>query len=952
MKWLLAILVFIPFSKGLSAQALVHEKVLENGFTVIVFENHEQPQAYGAVVVKAGAKHDPADATGMAHYLEHMLFKGTTTMGTIDYEKEKIWLDSITFYYEKLGQTKDEKNREQIQLKINELSIKAGEFAIPNEVDRMLAEIGSLGVNAYTTFESTVYHNTFPSNQLEKWMDIYSHRFQEPVFRLFQAELETVYEEKNRKMDDLGSSIFEYYLKHFFKSHPYGQQTIIGETEHLKNPPLKKMYDYFNTYYVANNMALIVSGDVTPNEVFALAEKKFASLKAKPIPTFKTFDEKPFNGREVLKIRKTPVKAGVIGYRIPPNKHPDITALNIVANLLSNSAASGSVDQLINDNKIMMGGLQYMPYNDGGTAFLYFVPKILVQSMGKAERLMMKCIEDVKKGNFTDEEFEAVKSNMTKQIILSTENNTVAANNMINDFVKQVEAGNFLSEIEKIKSLTKQDVIAVANTYFGENSLAMYSRMGFPKKDKLKKPPFKPVIPKNEVKSSYYQKWKNLDEKKPVSRFVDFKKDIDSIALGQNCYILKNKNPFNNIVSMSMIFGVGKHDIPILEYADKYITICGTTKTPINDFNAKLYTIGCSFTADVNYNQVVLRLNFPEEHLKSVMSIMAELLHHPSEDKAILKKIKREIRTDKLLNKRSTEYWSDALTAYALYGKNSPFLTQLSFKDFKKYGIKELSKAVRNLSKASLKIYYTGNLDNQQLTKIIDSAGFVGIREQPSPIYTVPKIESEKNIVYLLNSRKARQSQIECLKVGNAYTLAQTASINGFNKYFGGDMSSLMFQEIREFRSLAYSTSASYSIPGLTGIKCTFSAYAGTQNDKTNECVDVLYQLVNNMPFYEQRFNGVKSSLLQNAQASRPGFRSLISTVESWKRKGYSIDPSQYNLEKYQSLTFNDITSFYQQNIQPKPTAICITGKLRSFNTKKLNQYGKVIKIKKRKLVH
>jgi zinc protease len=933
------------------AQQPVFEKKLANGFTIYVMENHDQPQVFGAVAVRAGSKNDPRDATGMAHYLEHMLFKGTTTMGTINYMEEKIWLDSITFYYDKLGQTREESKRLNIQLKINELSIKASSFAIPNEIDKMLAEIGGTNVNAYTTVESTVYHNSFPPNQLQKWMELYSHRFQQPVFRLFQSELETVYEEKNRKMDDMGTSIFEFYLKNFFKNHPYGQQTTIGETEHLKNPSLKKMYQYLETYYVPNNMALVLSGDVNHEEVFALAEEKFGTLKQKPIPEFPTFEEKEFNGKEIIRIRRTPVKAGVIGYRLPKNTNADMPVLEVISSLLSNSASSGSIDKVLNDNKIMMGGLEYMPYNDGGAAFLYFVPKFPFQRMRKAENLVVKCVTDIKDGNFTEEELIAVKTNRLKQVQLSFESNNASATNLINAFIKGVAPQDYFNDIEKIKNVSKSDIQRVARNYFGDNSLAMYSRMGFPKKDKLSKPPFKPVVPKNEVNSEYYSEWKKINSKKTKPSFIDFKAEIDSVNVNSNFYILRNKNKFNKIVTMNLAFGTGKHYLPVLEYLDNYLMLCGTSKTPINQFNQKLYALGCTFIAETSTSQFTLKLSFPEENLTEVLTLIKELLTETRNDPASLSKIKREIRTDKLMNNRSVDYWSDALNAYAVYGEKSGYIDKMSFKEMKKGGTKQLMNAVNEVWASSLKIIYTGNISNTELVSTLNSCGFNTERKQPQPLYLPEKKEHASSIVYLVNSRKARQSQINLLKVGEPYAIKNVPVSNAFNKYFGGDMSSLMFQEIREFRSLAYATSASYASPAVAGVKCLFTAYAGTQNDKTNECVDVLYNLVNDMPKHPERFGTIMSSLKEISAASRPSFRSMMSTIENWKRKGYTDDPSKFLLPNYERLSFDDLVAFYEKAIQSKSTVICIAGKLKSFDTGKLKKYGAVKKIKKRKLV-
>ena len=941
-------LIFAPVFGG--AQSKVFQKILPNGFTIYVLENHDQPQVYGAVAVRAGSKNDPHDATGIAHYLEHMLFKGTTDMGTKNFTEEKIWLDSISFYYDILGKTIDETKRLKIQLKINQLSIKAGEYAIPNEMDRMLAQIGSTNVNAYTTVESTVYHNSFPPNQLEKWMEIYAHRFQDPIFRLFQSELETVYEEKNRKMDDRFTPLFEFYLKHFFEKHPYGQQSTLGETEHLKNPSLTKMYEFYQNYYVPNNMLLVISGDVNHEYVFDLAEKKFSSWKSKPIPEYPIYAERDFKGKEIIRIRRTPWKGGVIGYRLPKNTSEDMPALEVISNLLSNGTSSGSLDKLLNDNKIMMGGLEYMPYNDGGTAFLYFVPKIF-QSLGNAEKRALKCIKDIQEGNFTEEELTAVKTNRLKQFQLSYESNTASATNLINAFIKGVDPNDYFNDIEKINKLTKEEIKTVAKKYFGDNCLAMYSRIGPEKKDKLSKPPFKPVVPKNEVKSTYCQEWEKINSIKPQPNFIDFKKEIDSINVNNNFSIFKNANPVNKIVSMNLIFGTGKHYLPILEYADNYLMDCGTVSTPVNDFDKQLYALGCTFNIDVSNYQFIVKLSFPEENLNSVLKLMNDLLTHPRNDKKAIKKIKRERRADKLVNSRSVDYWSDALEAYAVYGNKSGFIDKVSFKEMKRGGTSAILKAVNEVWNSSLKIFYTGNISNDNLISAFNANGFNSTRKEAQPLYIPQKIEHAKPIVYLVNSRKARQSQINLLKVGNPYSRTNSPASNAFNKYFGGDMSSLMFQEIREFRSLAYATSASYAAPQVEGAKCLFSAYAGTQNDKTNECVDVLYEIVNKMPKHIERFNTIKSSLIEMSSSSRPSFRSMISIIESWKKRGYTADPSKFLLPKYNELSFEEMYSFYENSIQSKTTIICIAGKLKSFDRKKLEKYGQLKKMKKRDLV-
>ncbi|MBA3899863.1 MAG: insulinase family protein, partial [Bacteroidetes bacterium] len=365
---LLASITSIKAQKSTSPKDPIGLKkfTLSNGLTVLLSENPELPQVYGGVVVKAGGKNDPSDATGIAHYLEHMLFKGTQTMGSIDYAQEKPILDKITELYAELGKTNSEDGRKKIQMEINQQSIKAADFAIANELDKILAEMGSSGVNAFTTEEFTAYHNSFPSNQIERWLDVYSHRFINPVFRLFQSELETVYEEKNRMMDNGFSLAYEKFMASFYKNHPYGQQSIIGSTVHLKNPPLHKMYEFYDQYYVANNMALILSGDFKAEEIMPIIEAKFGAWRTGEVPAFPDYKEDAFKGREVVEVKMTPIKAAVMGFRTVPNGHADLPALMVCNNLLSNEEQSGLLDRLITDGEVMATALMPMTYNDNG----------------------------------------------------------------------------------------------------------------------------------------------------------------------------------------------------------------------------------------------------------------------------------------------------------------------------------------------------------------------------------------------------------------------------------------------------------------------------------------------------------------------------------------------------------------------------------------------------------
>jgi zinc protease len=933
--------------KGFIDPLNLKEFTLNNGLKVYLSENHDVPQVFGLVVVKAGGKNDPADATGMAHYLEHMLFKGTTTLGTIDYEKEKPYLDKINDLYEQLGNTSNEEERKNIQKQINEQSILAGEYAIANEMDKLLSKIGSTDVNAFTTEDFTAYFNTFPSNQIDRWLDLYSHRFQEPVFRLFQSELETVYEEKNRGLDDTFGQVFEQFLKNFYKNHPYGQQDIIGSTEHLKNPPLKKMYEYFNNYYVANNMALILSGDFNTDEIFPIINEKFGKWRVGDVPEFPNFDEASFNGREVVTKNLTPIKVGILGFRAPKNGHDDATAMSVAINILSNAEQTGFIDKISMEGKIMQAGVFAIPYNDYGATLVFYVPKIIGQSHEAAEDIVKEAFTKLKAGDFSDEFLQAIKKNMVQEWELKWESNDERALEIANAFVQKRDWKEYVAETNRINKLTKEDIVRVANEYFSDNYLCFQSKMGKPNNEKLAKPNFEPVIPKNEAKSQYAQKFETIPTKNPSPKFVDFNNDISTIIDKKYKTFHATKNPFNNIFDIEIRYGVGKYDMPILEQTAAYLNLVGTDTKTASEIKEELYKIGASFYVSVNDESFSIFVSGNDRQIDATLKIIGNFILKAAKDEKQVKKVLEDFEVEKKFNRNEPSHIADALNQYALYDNKSSFKRQLNAKQLKKLTSDQLLNAFKEVQQYELNIYYTGNLALEKVQKIFNAhfPTHMDIKPQVAPV-EIERKKTDKTIIYLVDRKNAVQSQIYFNIEGKPRDNNQIPYMNAFNNYFGEDMSSLVFQEIREFRSLAYSAYGRYRPAKTVGKNNLFVGYIGCQADKTLDAMNAMLELINNMPEKRERMDIISSSLKESANANRPGFRSLLKTVDTWKKAGYTEDPNKINLMAYEKINFDDIVNFYQNEVKQKPIIISIVGDAKRFDLKELAKYGEIIKVK------
>lgn len=929
----------------------VKHYTLKNGLQVYLTENHDQPKVFGMVAVKAGGKNDPADATGIAHYLEHMLFKGTDALGTINYNEEKIYLDSISQLYEELGRTTDEKLRKEIQKEINRISVKAAKYAIPNEMDRMLSEIGGNDLNALTTEEYTAYFNSFAPHEIERWLDIYAHRFENPVFRLFQSELETVYEEKNESFDDTFSMVYEEFMKNFFKKHPYGQQTILGKTEHLKNPSLKKMYEFYNTYYVANNMALFLSGDFNSDEVIKYIEARFSKWRSAPVPSYPNYEEAPFNGKEKVVVKMTPIKAAILGFRTVPHNHNDKAAIELMCNLLSNANQTGLIDRLTVDGKLLMTYVLPLTYNDHGGLMIAVVPKIFGQSIKKAEELVWNEINKIKKGYFDESLFEATKINIIKNHKTIWESNENRVFEMLKSFSQNITWGEYLNYLEKFNQLKKDDIVRVANTYLGDNYLEFISKIGFPKKEKLAKPGFIPVVPEKEAESEFYKQWKN---KKYESQNIELKIQDYNIALTsvkERVTIKRNENPFNNIFTASIRYGIGYYDIPELKYAAKYFNMIGSNKMSNEELRKRMYTLGCSYNFTCKENEFIISIEGIEKNLEEALKLLNQLIQNPKAEKNKDKKLIKNIFAEHKIMSREPNYVSYGLQEYVLYGDQSIFLNSLNKKQIKALNGSFLIAKAQEAFKYEVTINYVGQRSIFDVREAFaENLTFKDNLQAQKGTIVRDRKDYNENLIFIVNKKGATQSQINFNIEGDVLDINKIPVIDAFNQYFGNDMSSLVFQEIREFRSLAYNAYGRYNPAPLKGKNNFFNAYIGCQADKTDDALNAMMNLIRNMPEKPERMSSIKSALIQSAQTNRPEFRNIISTVERWYDRGYTENPFKTKITAYKQLEFNDLISFYQNNIKDKPVIITIVSNKKKLNLKSLEKFGKIQEVKEKDL--
>lgn len=928
---------------------------LSNGMTVWINEDHSQPTAYGAVVVKAGAKDCPE--TGIAHYFEHMMFKGTDKIGTIDYAAEKPYLDSIAVKYDELAETTDEEERKAIQMEINRLNIAASDYAIPNEYNNLITQCGGSGLNAYTSMDVTVYHNEFVSSYFEQWAELNSERIMNPVFRLFQSELETVYEEKNRSDNQELSAFSNMILSEGYKGTQYACP-VIGTTEYLKNPRLNQMKEFFNKYYVSDNMGLMLTGDIDAESALPILEKTFGRIR-RGNPNDTVVPELPeFNGHQTVEaLVKIPViKIEALCFRGPSQKDADCLPLSFMGYLLNNTEGIGLLDKLTTDRKLMAAMCMYpnLAFNEAGVFPILIIPKLFGQSSKKAEKIVLVVLDDLKSGNIDDSFFESCKQSYKRELISSLEMKGNRLDLMVNAFAQGKDWDSIIAEPEIIDKLTKNDIVALANKYFTDNCLAINKKFGDPEKDNLQKPPYKSVIPANRAASSAYaiallEQAAKIEPPMPV---IDYENDACTKAITPNVALYSVNNPFNDIFNLDITYKVGTIAIPELERVSTYLSLVGSSDMDYETHRKALQEIGGSMYISVNETETTISISGFDDKFEQTLDLAAALINSPANDRKSLNIIKENEAMDDIMSKRDASTITSALNSYILYGKDgSPYLEEKG-----KLNVKSLLETFEKARTYSCDVCYSGTADAEKVAEELTKRFQFEKSVVPFEQYDARTIMLENSpAVYFVDKPKASQSNIYALVAADKLTdLGTRYTSYAYGMYLGGGMGSLLFQEIREFRSLAYSTNAQYVKTNYNrrDIDPTYlSAYVGTQSDKTIEAMEVVDSLISKTPFDAKRIEMLKKEMIFDEITSYPHFRQLPSRVAQMKNVGYETDPTPEFFRTIESLNPETLKAFWSAEIEGKRPVWVIVGDKKKTDMESVAGYGEIHELKVKDII-
>ena len=916
---------------------------LENGLKVYLSDYKNEPRLHAYIAVAAGGKNDPAENTGLAHYLEHMMFKGTEDFGTMDFDTEKIYLDSIETMFNTYATLTDPEERKAFYAQIDAVSNEAAKYAIPNEFDKMIAAIGGKSLNAYTSKDETVYTVDIPANEIGRFLELEGNRFKTITNRLFHTELEAVYEEKNQSLDSDGSKMYHTVLQSLFRNHTYGTQLIIGTIEHLKNPSVTAIKEFFDTYYRPNNVAICISGDLDYDKTIAMIDEYFGTWEANEnLPEFKYETEDPITEPIVKEVVGPSAERLYLSYRFAGEGTQDQLLVSMTDMILSNSTA-GLIDLNLNQQQqVLNAGCSPWKMNDYTVHTFYGTPK-QNQTLEEVKDLILAQIEKVKKGEFEDWLMPAVIADFKKSKMKELEANSSRAGQMLNAFTTKRDWSDYLQDIERMENITKEQIMAFAQENYNDNYVVVYKRLGEdPNKQKVEKPLITKVPLNKDEKSDFQEALlsKPVEKLKPV--FINFEEDLNKFQVS-GLDVISKKNNENELFQLVYLLDIGSNEDPKLENAVQYLEYIGTGDLSAEDFKKELYKLGCDFSVGTSNERTYVTLSGLDEKMEAATALFESLLAAPSADQVALEKlIDRKLQSRTNAKKNKDQILWNGLYNYSKYGPSNPFTNVLSNAELTQLEATDLVEIIKTIPKMPHKILYYGPRKPENLKTFLESYHKVSDEVIPLPERVVFEPTSNENRKVYWTDYDMVQSEIILSTTGAAYRPEITPSVALFNEYFGGGMNSVVFQEIREAQGLAYSAASGYAQASSKEKSDVLWAYLGVQADKQPEAMAAMYALLDELPKSEIGFEVSKDAILNQLESERITRADVIWSYLDAEKKGVDYDLRKDIYNRVKEMTFDDLKAFHAEHIKGQPLNTALVGNKDLINFKNLEQYGEV----------
>lgn len=916
----------ITDSNGFTYETVIGDPIavriytLKNGLKVYLSDIKESPRIQTMIAVKAGSLVEPEQTTGLAHYFEHMMFKGTGKIGTTDWTKENELLGKISDLFEKRRMTDDSLEKVKIFEDIDKLSIEASKYAIPNEYDKLMNTIGSQGTNAFTTYQGTIYIEDIPANEVERWLKIQQERFSQIALRLFDTELETVYEEFNMSQDRDGSKLFKALMSGLFLKHPLGRD-VIGFPKHLKNPSMVNIHNFFDTYYVPDNMAIIMSGDMHMDKVIAMIDKTFGQFQSKPVTKPVWPREDPISKPVIKDVLGPDAEQLYLAFRFNGDSTEDKKYVTLINYLLSNYSA-GLIDlDLVQQQKVLSAGSFTDFFKDYGIHGFYGQPRE-GQKLEDVGNLLLGEIDKIKKGEFEDWLIDAVIKDLRLQTIRSQEYYQSRAYGILNTVLNE---GNWKAEvafIDEMAKINKQQVMDFAKKNYNDNYVVAYKRKGVDNNVvKIPKPKITPVDINRTDQSDFFKETSLIKSDNLKPEFIDFQKAMQQKEIKPGIEFFCIPNTTNELFELNYVIDIGKSHSKKLSLAVNYLPYVGTDKYTPAQLQQEFFKLGLRFSVYTSDERSYVSLSGLNSSMEKGVELLDHLLTHAKGDTASYRKYIDGVLKERANNKLNKDYiLRGALTSYGKYGKFSPFTDVLQDAEMRTADPNDLTSLVKDLVTYKQRIVYYGKWNLNTALALINDKHILPEKPMDIPQGTVyAEADFKSKEVYFIDYDMV-QTNIVWIDKNAVFDPGNMPVITLFNSYYPN----IVFQEIREAQGLAYSAYGWMNVPAKKDRSCFTQSYVATQADKIKEATSSVISLMNNFKEDKIQFDLAKKSISKNIEAERIKKTNIFWTYLNNYDLGISGDNRREIYEKVPTITFAEVKEFVDKQKSGNYTLLVI----------------------------
>lgn len=923
--------------EGDSMGVTVHR--LQNGMTVYVSTDRRKPEIAAWIAVRTGARNDPPDSTGLAHYLEHMLFKGTDELGTTDMEAERPHLERIAGLYDELRKTDDAAARAKLFAAIDRETQATAPWAIPGEFSRIYGSLGISDLNAFTTDDATAYVATIPTNRLEAWAEVEVERFRDVTFRLFYPELESVYEEKNRSIDEPADQIDEALRLGLFPRHPYGTQPVLGLPEHLKTPAYADMVAYLGRWYAPNNMAILLAGDVDARAALPVLEATLGTLAPRPLQAPPTSDLGRSRGRSFHEVVGEGEESVAIAWRTVGGDHPDEPTLAVLDLLVDNSTSGLLNVELELTQKVPDASSWPTTLRESG----YWTMSATAregQSLEEVEQLLLGVVAKLAAGEIEQRTIDAILLHEDIDDKLRLESNDERVEKLLDAYINRRTWPQVLERDARLRGVTKEDVVAAAKRYLGDDRAVVYRRRGTPTVPKIDKPTITPFEGDGTRQSAFGRKIAALPAKTLEPEWLVEGEHYERHVLPSGPLVVV-PNPRNDLFQLTLTVDRGIRKAPLLCHAIELLQLSGTKGRSPQALRDELYALGTTIEFGCGADETSILVAGLDRNMDASLALLAEWLDDPRFDAETLAGLNDNVlsmRRDALDDPAIVEHM---LRDHALFGDTSAWKAAPRNRDLIAAKPKALARLVRGLLDYRRDTYYFGPRSGEEargaLARMLRGNG-----KDPGPYPKLDFREVSEPTFYFVHKEVAKTAIHLAIPQG-VLPHDRIPEAVLLDEYVDGDMSSLLFVELRENRGLVYEKGGYQSISYRPGDEWAFIGRMKTQGDKTVEALEVYLELVRR-PIAESRLAAARQALDQDYRSTRVDPRYVADWIRYWDLRGEKGDPRPWEWTQGVALDVAGLDRLVE-TLRERPVVVGLVGDRARVDLRALAKLGKLVEV-------